>query len=136
MAIGNVANAVPVGVFPHSLARRFSRRESMLTRQNRYVNGELQSGVLVATPRWEFVCEYALTAAQSVEFRDFYLDHNGILIPFHFYVLEETSPRWSTDATGASASGRYVMRFASALDISFGVGTLRAGASFSLIQLA
>jgi hypothetical protein len=136
MAIGVVANAVPVGVLPQRLARKFTRVENWLTQANRYPSGEQQAKSLVATPRWAFELECGLTAEEAAELRTFYEDHGGGMIPFYLYVPEEATPRWTIDLTGASASGRYTVHFIGAWDQTVGIGTLRVGAAIRMMQLA
>lgn len=136
MAIGVVQNAVPQGVFPQALTRRFVRSSAWLVRQNRYVDGTQQADSLVLTAReaWELEC--GLTAAQATALRGFYVDHNGPLIPFYFYDVNETSPLYKIDPTGSSTAGRYTVRFDGPWDQQIGGGSLRVGAGMRLIQVA
>lgn len=111
MAIGNVQNAVPVGVFPLVLARRRGLAQAMLGRFNDYPSGDHQGVSLVSTPRWAWDIEFACSEAQLAALNAFWDDHDGSMIPFHLYEGAEASPLWSADPTGESVSGRYTARF-------------------------
>jgi hypothetical protein len=136
MAIGNVQNAVPTGVFPHALARHFVRSSSWLGRANRYADGSQQGVSLVATARELWELEFGLTGPLATVMREFYVAHGGPMIPFYYYDLVETQPRYKTDPSGASTFGRYVCRFDSPWDQQMGVGSLRIGAGLRIIQIA
>lgn len=136
MPIGNVQNAVPEGVFPHALARRFIRSSAWLGRMNRYADGSQQGASLVETPRESWELECGLTAEQAEVLISFYRAHNGPLSAFYYYDLSETEPRYTTDPDGASTFGRYVCRFDGGLDQQMGIGSLRFGVGIRIIQLA
>lgn len=136
MAIGVVANAAPVGVFPLALARKFTRKPAWLVRMNRYNSGEQQALPLVTTPRWAFEQEHGLTVAEAATLRAFHDDHQGRMIPFYMYVPSETSPRWTPDPTGAATQGRYTVRFDCPFEPSIGIGRLRVSIGLVLLEVA
>lgn len=74
-----------------------------------------------------------LTPAKLAELYAFWLARKGGLEPVYFYDSHETNPRFTSDPTGATLSGRYTVRFDSAWSES--AGQVRGHAEIVLIEL-
>ena len=101
---------MPTQVLPALLMKAWSRSQEWAVQANVYANGEMQVSTEVTTPRRYWKCSGRLTAAQLATLRTFYLSVR-LQAPFYYYDGHETSPKWSTDATGVSGTGRYAVRF-------------------------
>lgn len=106
---GSVAAAAPTLVLPYSLAIAFQQERVYLAEENVYAGGELQNRVRVVTSRKRWPQVKRLTTADLVALRAFQVTVGQG--EFYFYDVYETSPAFSYDATGASAIGRYAVRF-------------------------
>lgn len=131
---GNVQNAAPIAVLPHSLCRAFAHERAYLLIENEYRNGESQRSVLAANSRRRWRLAKRLTPALLVALRDFFDARNGSAEPFFYYDPYDTNPRFSYDATGVMTVGRYIVRFDGDWQQSNGPG--RSDVSIDLIELA
>lgn len=109
---GSVVAASPALVLPLSLSRQFVHERSWFVFESTYAHGESQRRVIPATSRKRWRLAKRLTTAQLASLRTFYQSSMlGPLFTFFFYDGMETVPRWGWDATGASTTGRYSVRF-------------------------
>ena len=131
---GNVQNAAPATVLPHSLCRAFEHSREYPVIDNEYRNGESQRSVQATNSRKRWRLSKRLPPAQLQTLRDFYDARNGAHEPFYFYDPYETNPKFSWDASGQAAAGRHVVRFAS--DWSQSVGLGRSDVQIELVELA
>ena len=131
---GSVQNATPLTVLPASLSRAFVHEREYPVLDNEYRNGESQRKAQAnnSRKRWRF--EKRLAPAQLQTLRDFFDARKGATEPFYFYDSYETSPKFSHDPTGASAAGRYTVRFSGGWNQSVSLG--RADVSLELVELA
>jgi hypothetical protein len=122
---------------PWNLAKDFARTNSFagMTVINDYNGGESQRRATVANVRRMWSATFRLTAEQLAALRGFYEDQDGGLRPFYFYDVTETED-FAYDETGASATGRYTVRFDSDWQQEIGVGQLRGTVTIRLIELA
>lgn len=104
------AAPVPTQVIPALLMRSWERSQEWSVQANIYANGETQVSTEVTTPRRRWRLSNKLTAAQLTALRTLYFSVK-CQTPVYFYDGHETSPKWSTDATGVSATGRYTVVF-------------------------
>ncbi len=121
-------------VFPAGLCRVFLREQQVLVLANDYPDGNSERKALVATSRKHWRLSKRLTPAQLSELRDFYEARKGGHEPFYFYDPYESSPKFSSDPTGQSLDGRYMVRFDGAFSQEIGIG--RADVQIALIQIA
>ena len=119
---------------PYSLAIAFQESRNVEINENRYLNGEAQHGLLVATSRKRFVMTKRLTAAQLADLRTFFMDRRGEVEEFWFYNVWETSPQFFYDPTGAAVDGRYAVRFDGNFQQSLQLG--RNQAQIALIEVS
>ncbi|MEN6532169.1 MAG: hypothetical protein ABFD89_00805 [Bryobacteraceae bacterium] len=131
---GSVANAAPVTVLPEGLCAAFEHSREWAVIDNEYQNGESQRSYLSATSRKKWTLTKRLTATQLGTLRTFYEARGGPKEPFYFYDPYETSPKFSYDATGATTTGRYTVRFNGKWNQSSSLG--RSEVSLELIELA
>ena len=124
---GSVANAVAATVLPASLSRSFVEIREFQTRITEYPDGQSQRAALqtASRKRWRLAKRLAPTAYAAL--RDFWLARKAGHQAFYFYNGPETSPLWTTDATGVATTGRYKVVFTNqAWDESLGLGRLEA----------
>jgi phage-related protein len=129
---GNVQLATPSQVMPLSLCKSFQRTLQYQVRDNTYKNGESQRYAQTSNDRSTWTLTKRLTAAQMATLRSFFLQQQGMLLPFYFYDVFETTA-FAYDVTGASPVGRHIVRFASNWSQSTGLG--RGECTVSLIQI-
>lgn len=130
---GSVANAVAVGVLPRVLATAFTEVREWPLQANEYVDGSNQRRTQAATSRKRYRLTRALDADEAAELEQFYSDHDGPAKAFYVYNPYERTG-FSHDPTGASTTGRHLMRFAS--DYQFVLHMARSGAQIELVELA
>jgi phage-related protein len=130
---GSVANAVAVGVLPQVLATAFAEVREWPMQANEYVDGSSQRRRQAETSRKRYRITRALTADESDELEQFYRDHEGPLRAFYVYNPYERSG-FSYDATGASTTGRHLMRFNG--DYQLTLDMARSATQIELIELA
>ena len=128
----NVAAAVPVGVMPHGLTTGFQEEIRFEPLVNTYPDGSSDRTSLVTNPRRFFKLTRPLVGAAYTTMFNFYQAHRGV--PFYFYNLRETVPQWTTDPTGTSTFGRYVVVFDGAWNED--VLLPRSSASFALREVS
>lgn len=116
--IGSVQVAVATTVLPFSLSKAFVREEEYKTVSNHYAGGEQQVNTLVSQPRRRWRQGKRLTAPQMDDLQKFYDARKGETEAFYFYDpfgdWENAAPFFH-DETGASATGRYKVRFVGSL---------------------
>lgn len=110
---GNVAySATPTVVMPFSVSQSFVRRRAYQGLINtEYCDASADRSALVTNSRKSWTLAKNLTPAAMQTLRDFWIDRKGGTLPFYFYDGMETVPKWSWDPTGASSTGRYIVRF-------------------------
>jgi phage-related protein len=101
---------------------------------SKYPDGFSQRKALVANGGKRWRVSKCLTPARLATLRAFYEARKGAHEPFYFYDPYESNPKFSSDPTGASPDGRYVVRFDGAFSQEIGMG--RATVDITLIQLA
>jgi phage-related protein len=131
---GSVQNAATTTVMPASLCCAFVREQQVPVLECEYPDGSSQRKTLAASSRKRWRLSKRLTPAQLATLRDFYEARKGAHEPFHFYDPYESNPKFSSDPTGVSPDGRYVVRFDGAFSQEAGMG--RANVDITLIQLA
>jgi len=131
---GSVANAAPATVLPVSLSRAFTHERSYPLVENEYKNGESQRSVLSTNSRKRWRLSKRLTPAALQTLRDFYDARNGAAEAFYFYDPYETNPKFSSDPSGQTTTGRYTVRFNSGWQQS--CGPARSDAEIELLELA
>ncbi len=119
---------------PYSLCVQFQQSREWAVDMNIYRDGRVQRAVLVATSRKRWTLAKRLTATQLDALRTFFTDRIGPYQEFYFYDVWETSPVFSYDATGASAIGRYAVRFEGPWRQSLNLG--RHDASLALVEVS
>ena len=131
---GSVQNAAPLTVMPSSLSRSFAHERAYPVVESEYRNGESQRSVLAANSRKRWRLTKRLTPAQLGVLRDLYDARKGPTEPFYFYDPYETNPKFSSDPTGQTVTGRHIVRFAGEWNQSVELG--RADVNIELIELA
>lgn len=131
---GSVANAAPATVLPEGLCSAFEHSREWAVIDNEYQNGESQRSYLSTTSRKKWSLSKWLTPTQLDTLRDFYEARDGTKEPFYFYDPYETSPKFTYDATGATTTGRYTVRFNGEWSQSSNLA--RAEVQIELIELA
>ena len=131
---GSVLIAAPTTVLPASLSRTFARDQEWPVLVNEYRRGEPQTGLLgnASRKRWHLVKR--LTPGQMGTLYQFWTDRNGGMEPFYFYDPYETNPRFTSDPTGATMTGRYAVRFDSSWSQSCNLG--RGDVEIVLVEVA
>jgi len=137
MPIGVVENALPddADLLPWHFCLKFVRTNTWLVQSNEYRNGESQVVTPVTNSRKFWQLDLRQVMEHIEELRDFYLAHQGPVIPFYFYDVTET-PNFTYDVTGDSAVGKHVVRFDGPWDLSTGVGVLRGSTTIRLVETA
>jgi hypothetical protein len=129
---GSVTNAAPSTVLPWSLCRSFVHAREYAAIENDYKNGESQRSLLVATSRKRWDTSRRLTPDVLAAFLAFYEARKGSSEPFYFY--DPWDALFAYDPTGASATGRYTVRFDCEWNQIVGIGRIDVG--IALIELA
>jgi hypothetical protein len=106
---GSVQSAAPTTVMPWSLCRSFGHARVYGVSENPYPNGESQRGLLTSTSRKSWRTARRLAPTVLATFWAFFKERRNE--PFYFY--DPWDANFAYDPTGASATGRYVVRFAS-----------------------
>ena len=130
---GSVQNAAPATVLPASLCRSFVHQRAYPLVENEYKNGESQRVVLGTTSRKRWRLGKRLAPAQLQTLRNFWEARNGPLEAFYFYDPYETNPKFSWDGTGATVTGRYIVRFNGDWQDSIGQG--RSDVQIELVEV-
>ena len=107
---GSVRNAVSVGVLPFSLCKSLTETRQWPVRMVEYHGGETERMALTATSRRSWQMTKRLTPTALVTLREFLEDYP--VEAFYIYVMKETSPLFTWDATGVAMAGRYLVRVA------------------------
>ena len=107
---GAVRNAVSVGVLPFSLCGSLSETRQWPVRMIEYHGGETERMALTATARRSWQMSKRLVPAALVTLREFLEAHP--VDAFYIYVMRETVPAFTWDATGVATAGRYLVRVA------------------------
>ena len=107
---GAVRNAVSVGVLPFSLCRSLTETRQWPVRMIEYHGGETERMALTATSRRSWQMAKRLTPAALITLREFLEAHP--VDAFYIYVMKETNPPFTWDATGVATAGRYLVRVA------------------------
>jgi hypothetical protein len=131
----NVQNAAPLLVMPFSLCTQYRRSQQYQVIANDYKNGESQRSAQTTTSRKSWDLSKRLMPALLAAQRAFFESVRGPYLPFYFYDVYETTPRFQYDATGAATAGRYTVRYVTT-QWAPSVGIARADVSVSLIELA
>lgn len=127
---GNVATATASTVLPNGLAALFTESvEWPVLESEPYPDGRTQRRALAANSRKSWSISRRLTQIEWGTLLTFYETQKGPLTPFYFY-----PDPLQHDGTGASATGRWLVRFAGAISRSIEPG--RGMAEFSLIQVS
>jgi hypothetical protein len=118
MAFGNIASAVPAGVFPQTLSTSFSLSMGFPLLANRYHDGTYQCSLItdgVNPPRAPRIWKQSKrlqTSDLAALFAFWKTTVNYGLLPFYFYDPFEPSPGQpigsNYDPSGASSQGRVV----------------------------
>lgn len=102
-------------VFPQSLCKSFTEARTVDARFLEYHDGTTERMALVATSRREWKLTKRLTPSALATLKAFWLAHT--IDAFYFYNPNEPAsghlPGSNYDATGASLTGRYTVRFVS-----------------------
>lgn len=127
---GVVSVANPTTVLPYALSASYVESRSSRTRvSGPYGDGRDQRASLVNVSRKVWNISRRTTYSEWIAIRDFYLARRGPLEPFYFYPLAAEH-----DPTGASTTGRYIVRFAGEVTSEYGLG--RISSRFDLIEVA
>lgn len=94
---------------PGSLCGAFLRERQAPVLENGYPDGSSQRKTLAASSRKRRRLSKRLTPAQLAALRGFYEARKGAHEPFYFYDPYESNPKFSSDPTGQSPDGRYVL---------------------------
>jgi hypothetical protein len=110
----DVIAAAPTDVLPLLVTAGLNETLRIEALVNVYVDGSSDRGPLQINPRKFFRCTVRLTpdgvgAATWTALWNFYRLHIGT--PFYFYLLRETTPPFTYDATGQATAGRYTVVF-------------------------
>jgi len=108
---GNVTNASIGIVMPWALARSFARAQPWKAKTNIYADGETQISLEVATSRKSWDLGLRLSPASLATLAAFWVTTKGPVLPFWFYDVWESVPKFSYDASGTATDGRYAVRF-------------------------
>jgi hypothetical protein len=99
-----------VGVLPSSLCRSLIETRQWPVRMVEYHGGETERMALTATSRRSWQMAKRLTPTALITLREFLEAHP--VDAFYIYVMKETSPPFTWDATGVATAGRYLVRVA------------------------
>lgn len=128
---GVVESPGPITAMPFSLCKAYSRSFTYPMLSNDYANGESQRSLQAQTDLLRWTITKRLTAAQQAALFTLYARVHGPWAAFWFYDIYEAGFVW--DATLASQTGLYIVRFENAFTMT---GTLgRSEAQFNLVQL-
>jgi len=126
---GTLLYAVPALVLPGNLCTAFTLTAAWPLVQNAYPDGNYQSRADGVNARHQWALSQRLTYAAWIALRAFWTSVRGPLASFYFY----PDPRLR-DGTGASATGRYTVRFDGQFPTTYGMP--RWDVSLSLVELA
>lgn len=138
---GSVANAVvgtPARVLPRMLCTSFRRLQTRAIEINEYAGGESQRASRADSSRKRWELGLRLTDTALVALREFYETCKGPLEAFYYYdpfdvaAGQAIGSNW--DATGATVTGRYTVRFDGGWEQSMGLALGDAGVA--LVELA
>jgi len=104
---GNIQNAIPTGVMPHTLCTAFAESREYAQLQAQYHDGTTERSQLASTSRRTFKVSQRLTAGKTIALKAFWDNQQGGVVPFLFYNLAEGA----YDPTGNSTQGRYTVVF-------------------------
>jgi hypothetical protein len=104
----SVRNAVSVGVLPFSLCTQLIETHQQSVRMNEYHDGTSERMALVATARRSWQMAKRLAPATLVALHDYLAARPADA--FYIYVMKETVPAFTWDATGVATAGRYLVR--------------------------
>lgn len=116
---GNVQNAVAAATMPAHLADHFAVESQFPVRENVYADGRRQVAGIVAVDRKSFILTVPLTATKADAMVTFLNTIEWGAKPFYFYNRWETA-NFSYDETGASVTGRYLVRWDGPIAITVG----------------
>lgn len=108
---GSVSAAAASTVMPLSLSTAFRAEREYPVAVNELGDGSAPRRVLAASSRKRWTLAKRLTPALMALLRAFFEARNGGHEAFYFYDPLETSPMGGYDPTGASATGRFKVRF-------------------------
>ena len=126
---GTLLYAAPATVLPGNLCTAFAQTTAWPLTQNNYPDGNFQTRADGVNGRHQWGVNQRLTYPTWVALKNFWLATRGPLTAFYFY----PDPRLR-DATGASATGRYTVRFDGEFPSTYGMP--RWDVSLSLIEVA
>lgn len=96
---------------PWKICKAFQHAREFPLLDNEYKDGSSQRSLLASSSRKRWQLSKRLTPSDLVTLRNFYDSVEGPHQPFYFYDVWDTVPQFSYDATGATSTGRYVVRF-------------------------
>jgi hypothetical protein len=130
---GSVLNAVSVGVLPFSLCTHLVESREWPVRMAEYHDGTTERKALVSTARrsWTMGKRLAPTAIATLQT---FLDAHPV-DAFYIYVMKETSPAFTWDATGVATAGRYLVR-AMITDLNLAVYIPRVDIAVQFVEVA
>lgn len=116
-------------VLPYALCSAFSEQRAFpVIASADYPDGRYQARLLAATSRKTWPLAQRLTQAQWATLVSFYDGGKGAVGPMYFYPIES-----QYDDTGASATGRWLVRFDGALQRT--MSPVRSDVQFRLVQV-
>lgn len=132
---GGIQTYTPTVTMAGNLCFAFQRSQNYLCYSNPYASGEVERAMAVTSSRKHWRLRFRLPSSLMQALRLFYEQRYGPLVPFYFYDVYETSPKFTPDPTGVATAGRYKARFASDWQQDCG-GPVRSIATIELIETA
>jgi hypothetical protein len=126
---GIVTQAVAAAVMPYALASEYSEgRTWPVVEQGPMPDGRYIRYPQAAANRQEWRIGRRLSSSDFAALKAFFLARKGSLQAFYFYPVAA-----NYDATGASTTGRYLVRFTGSFSMTHTLG--RDTAAFALVQV-
>jgi hypothetical protein len=130
---GTITPANPTEVMPATLCAAFTEELRIESFQNTYQDGSSDRVALALHPRRFFRMTRKVKASEYTTLYTFYKAH--LIIPFWFYNLVETVPKFTWDQTGQAPDGRYAVVFDGSWSDQVILGT-RSQVSLGLREVA
>jgi hypothetical protein len=106
---GTITPVSPTEVMPATLCAAFTEELRLEIFANTYQDGSSDRVALAVNPRRFFRMTRKVKPAEYTTLYNFYKAH--LIIPFWFYNLTETVPKFTWHADGVDTNGRYVVVF-------------------------
>lgn len=132
--MNTVAREQPTLVMPWGLCRVFEQTRTGAVQTNEFPSGDSIRCAMAEDTRRSWRLARRCTPQQVAAVEAFYAQVGGPHRTFWFYDLNETAPRFRWDETAQETIGRYAVRFAGRIEISYQI--CRSDLAFEVIEVA